>query len=594
MKLESARIEKIRKGLLALIPFAYATALSPSISASLFWADDGVTFTFIRRIPSFWRLFGSDVFQLFRPIKNLIWFGFEKLHPFGLEWCHLIAIVIGAISFFPLLFLFDRIFATRWKALAAAAVWLFAPTLASSAAWLSCVNVRIMVVFAALAITNHDKAFEAGTFRSWRAVLAGLFLFLSLVSYECAVAVVPILFLFDLQLRPGRLQLNTARMAHIGYWAIALLYLILRFLASGKTHAGWWINAERWQLVVSSPYFTVKHFLCWFWPFGKFTVLGSYRWGDAPGWILAVCAVLGIGVLLFALLCWKRLSVLSFCILFAAIGFAPVSNCLGFGNGPYGDYYLALASVGIAAGCVESCCLLLKLPERWCRIPSIAIVVVFILTRVVAGFETVRWAKFWGQGDLAFAESIRNHPEFHSNKYAYIRFLSYENRYEEALELGRQIEASVVGSSFRMGAVNLVRALYAINISHDADEAFRYIDLCEQNLGYDMTTNLCQFYRGCVFEDLLEDTDEAESQYNAALADGIEFELVPCVDRLARLKAIRGERNEAISLWERASELDTGNVTVLWNLSAAYRDAGEMEKSERMWKRVQMLTGGVP
>ena len=594
MNFESPRMEKARKCLLVLIPFAYATVLSPSVSTSGFWADDGSTFQFISRIPSFWRLFGSDAFQFFRPVKNFIWFGFYKLHSFSLAWCHLAAIAIGAISFFPLLFLFNRIFASRWKALAAATIWLFAPTLASSAAWLSCVNVRIMVIFAALAITSHDKAWESGTFHARQTALAGLFLFLSFVSYECAISVVPILFLFDLQLRPGRLRLRSARMAHVGYWTIAILYLVLRFLANGTEHAGRWIDAERWQLIVSSPYFTVRHFSCWFWPFGKFTVLSSYRWGDAPVWILAGCAVLGIGVLLFALLCWKRQPALSFCLLFAAMGFAPVSNCLGFGNGPYGDYYLALASVGIAAGCVEICCLLLKSPGRWGQPAAVTLVSVFVLTRVAAGVETVRWARFWGRGDLAFAESIRNHPEFHSNKYAYIRFLTFESRYEEAMKLGRQIESSVGDNTRQMGTVQLAKALYAINISHDADEAFRCIDLCEKSMDDDISTNLCQFYRGCIFEDLLEDNDEAESMYNAALADGIEFELVPCADRLARLKAMRGERDEAISLWKRASELDTENVTVLWNLSAAYREAGEMEKAEETWKHLQNLTGGDP
>ena len=47
------------------------------------------------------------------------------------------------------------------------------------------------------------------------------------------------------------------------------------------------------------------------------------------------------------------------------------------------------------------------------------------------------------------------------------------------------------------------------------------------------------------------------------------------------LKAIHGERDEAIALWERAAKLDPSNASVLWNLSIAYREAGDITRSER-------------
>ena len=521
-----------------------------------------MSLTFVANSPSPWALFGYDAFLYFRPVKNLLWFGFLKMAPLGFEWCHLVAIVIGALSFFPVLALCRRILGSEWKGLAAASVWLFAPTLVSSAAWLSCVNVRIMVIFAALAITSHDKAWESGTFHLLQTALAGVFLFLSLVSYECAIAVVPILFLFDLLLRPGRLRLRSARMAHVAYWMAAAVYLALRFLAGGRESAGYWIDAERWQLVVSSPWFTEQHFASWFWPFGRFTVLGSYRWGDVSWWVLVACSILGFCIFLSALLCRNRRPILSFCILFALFGFAPASNCLGFGNGPYGDYYLALASIGLAAGCVELAEFLSKISGAWRRL-ALLMVATFAFTRTVAVFEAARWARFWGRGDLAFAESVRNYPKFNSNKLAYLQFLSDEGRYEEAFELGQELESRIDPDSRQMGTICLVRALYAINVSHDADEAFRNIELCEQHRDFSITTNLCHFYRGCVFEDILDEAGEAEREYTLALGKNWDVHLVPCADRLARLKAIRGERNEAIALWEKAEETDPDNVTVL-------------------------------
>ena len=234
--------------------------------------------------------------------------------------------------------------------------------------------------------------------------------------------------------------------------------------------------------------------------------------------------------------------------------------------------------------------MLVRVSGPW-RLPMLLLVAIFSLTREAAAVETIRWARFWGRGELAFEQSIRNHPSFHSNKQAFIQFLSDEGRYAEAFEMARDLESQVDSGSCLMGTVHLVRALYAINVSHDADEAFRRIDLCEKFQDFNITTNLCHFYRGCVFEDLLNNTQEAEQEYTLALGNDWNIHLVPCADRLARIKAIRGERNEAISLWEKAEETNPDNVTVLWNLAVAYREAGEMEKAEEMWHRVQILTG---
>ncbi len=67
--------------------------------------------------------------------------------------------------------------------------------------------------------------------------------------------------------------------------------------------------------------------------------------------------------------------------------------------------------------------------------------------------------------------------------------------------------------------------------------------------------------------------------------------MVPFADRLARLKAIRGERDDAIALWEKASTLAPNNMSVLWNLAVAYHAAGNIEKVEEAKKRMEKLSG---
>lgn len=579
----------LRVCLFLVVPLVYIIALSFSATNLLFWADDARQLSYIRELPSPWHVLGPDSFHLFRPVKNLLWLLFSALEPTGLAFAHAIAIVIGALSFFPVYAAFRRILGSEEKGLAAASVWLLSPTLVSSAAWLSCVNIQVMAAFAAATITLHDSAWDAGSFRPIRIGLASLCFLLALVSYECAVAVLPILFAFDFFLRPGRIRTRSARLAYCAYAAVLALYFLLRTFsgATGKM-SGIWSEATRWHLMVSSPYFTAQHYASWFWPFGRFTVLGGYAWGDVPIWMLVATATLFLSVFVTAIALRRRFPVLSFSAFFALLGFAPVSNCLGFGNGPYGDYYLTLASMGLSVGCVEGVCMLLRVRGTW-RTAALAVAILFLITRIAGVFEAARWARLWSRSELAFEESIRNLPNVVSNKLVFIQFLSDLGRDEEALELGRQIEAAVGSNSPKMETTYLIRALHAINVAKDPTAAFDALERCRSVSIGKVTPEQFHFYRGCAFEDLLDDKTSAESEYKSALASAWDYSLVPCADRLARLYALRGETEEAIKLWERALHIDPQNATVLVNLSIAVRESGDIARANELRERARKV-----
>lgn len=587
----SFQSEKNWKALVLLVPFVYAAVTLQSVTDKLFAADDPgeLDFVRIRTLPQL--LFGYDAFGLFRPVKNAIWLVFSKLEPFGVEWCHVFAICIGILSFFPVLALCRYVSGSRWKALAAASIWFLSPTLISSVAWLSCVNIQVMVSFAALAIVFHDKAWDGEAFRSSRIIFAGFFLFLALVSYECAIAVAPILLAFDWLLRPQRLQNRKDLCSHAFYWAVVLGYLILRHFAGAVGRAGGrWIEAERWQLVISSPWFAMQHVASWFWPFGRFSVGGSYVWGEVSFPVLAGCAMTGGAILVLALGLRKRCPELSFSILFALFALAPVCNCLGFGNGPYGDYYLSLASVGLAMGSIEIAWWLMGAKRLW-RVPACAAVAAFALARATAIPEAARWAHLWTRGDLAYQEAIRNYPGSLQNLCGSIFGLMADERWDEVLAVGRRIEKMVKPDSPKMAGVFYSRFAYALNVMRDRERAVAMLDRFAEVTNPDETENLILFHRGRIFEDLDDDKEAAEIYYEKALDGHWDIGLVACADRLARLKAMRGEIDKAIAIWEKARTTSPNNVSVLWNLSIAYRDSGQSEKSEEMLEQVRALTG---
>ena len=104
-----------------------------------------------------------------------------------------------------------------------------------------------------------------------------------------------------------------------------------------------------------------------------------------------------------------------------------------------------------------------------------------------------------------------------------------------------------------------------------------------------MLATLCHYYRGCVFEDVRFDMETAEQEYKLALEGGWTPEVVPCADRLARIMAIRGERDAAITLWEKAIQVNPENETALWNLSIAYRKEGNLTRSDELRAQVEAL-----
>ena len=250
---------------------------------------------------------------------------------------------------------------------------------------------------------------------------------------------------------------------------------------------------------------------------------------------------------------------------------------------------MTLASVGLAAGCVEIASLLSEIRGK-CRIAAWLVVFLFVLTRIAAAAESARWARLWSDGIAAHEESCRNFPDWVSNKVFVLGTLSNEGRFREALDLCEIIEKELSPESPMMSQVLRIRALHALIVEKNAEKALSLLDRCALLSKTEVESKLVHYYRGCVFEDLTGNEQSAESEYEAALQGRLGVDLVPCADRFARLKAIRGERLEAIALWERAIVLAPDNVMLLWNLSVACAQEGQDRRCAELRAKVRRLT----
>lgn len=577
------------KWLVLAIPLVFIFVMSFSISDELFRIDDQEEFRLVGESTSLLSLFSTDAFVFLRPIKNAIFFIFHLIAPFGIRWCHVLAIIICALSFFPVLSFFRCVLQSERQALAASAVWLFSPTLVSSVAWLSGVNIIVMVAFAASAIKFHDSAWHNDTFATNRIILSSAFVCLSLLSYECGVAIVPLLLLFDFFLRPKRLQTNKGLFVHSTYFTILFLYCILRFLFSAKLSAdGFSDDTTRLQLAFSSPFFFVAHFLLWFWPFGRLCVFGSYHWGMIPVLTLCLCWILLVAAILFCFHRTDKNKTIKFCILFFIVGFAPTSNCLGFGNGPYEDYYLGLCSLGLSAGLVAVITKLSRTTGTW-KWGAYATALLLIGLRILAGAETISWAYSWQSDFQIWKESVRNRPEFFPNKMMLALAFIDVGKFNDALQMSREVECMLNPDSRHMSTVFLIRAICELREGKDATKAFYLLDRSHKANPSNRTEGAWRYYRGRVFEDLLGDLKQAEFEYSqAAFSPKSNY---GALHRLASILAKQGRTDEAIAIWNRILQSIPSDEEALWSLVMLYRRIGNPEEADRIETRLRRLNG---
>ena len=177
-------------------------------------------------------------------------------------------------------------------------------------------------------------------------------------------------------------------------------------------------------------------------------------------------------------------------------------------------------------------------------------------------------------GDLFFRDRLKTIVDLNRGRYDHLL-----SEYE--LEM-KQESAKTKDASFVLSGI-----WRAITVERNADKAFDLLDRVSDIDASPIFSSLLKYYRGCVFEDLCGDAKTAEAEYEKALSGDFTVDLVPCVNRLARLKALRGECDDAIRLWEKA--VCSGGVTrdILWNLALSYRASDAKSKSMTQRKPIE-------
>jgi cytochrome c-type biogenesis protein CcmH/NrfG len=300
---------------------------------------------------------GTDCFGLFRPFKNIVYFGFHRFGtPSPLLWHMLpLGLYLGAVA--AVFALSRRITASSTAGLVTAALWALSATQTTTALWMACFNISLSVILVCIAVILYDRSWESP--RPWAVCLPACLVvsFLALISYETSLCIAPVCVAVDV-LRKRPIFSKPAITRYLALGGVTIGFLVLRFVVGGVTNANYnnfsfAPDMPLWQLSFSAPWLMWRHFSMWFFPFGRLEFASTYVWGKSASMVDLVAAwgffLLLAGVWFYTL---RRLPLLAFGIAWFFLATFPSSNFIPLRSGPIEDYYVVVPGIGLALAVV--------------------------------------------------------------------------------------------------------------------------------------------------------------------------------------------------------------------------------------------------
>ena len=317
--------------------------------------DDELEINLVKGYHSVSETFSVDCFELFRPVKNLIFYAWTNIWPDNIQIWRLSAIV-AFIGLIPFVYRFFGIFFPEnpWIRLICTTIWASAPALTTVVSWISSTNIIIsgygFFAYFLLYEKGHKDLVQGKIYHACTWYFLSIFsLALSCFSYEAAMSA-PLLLLYkDYTNQPERLKQSRARIFFTSSFIIIAVYLLLRkfyggansidFSLSMPTDSTLWVS-------LSSGWFYIVHAVRWIWPFGHQGLSIIFTPESHKTLVLvSVVFVVGLGVTML----WfrKRYSKLIFGLVWYAVALFPMANVVPLKNGPICDYYLFFPSLGL-------------------------------------------------------------------------------------------------------------------------------------------------------------------------------------------------------------------------------------------------------
>ena len=443
--------DAMQRGLIAKIMIGVllgvAVGLAVQARQAPFCLDDELQFSHIQSFRSASDVFGQDAFGFRRPAKNLIFLAVERAGGQAQLVAHLFLTLfflaaIIMLCFWLRLWLGDGL----WTAVGCA-VWALAPTLVSSVVWLSCANIMLGLVcmLGALICWEHLRArAESGNGHLAVPLAGSLVLYgVAFGCYEGAIVLPALAGVQDFIMRRRRLRSAGVR-GYLGLVVAAAGLLVWRGHPMAPSNPAIQGITSPWQLSYYSAWFLLSHLGWWVWPFGRQEVLGTFVYGKSV--MPAVPVLAWVALVSLAVVCigWrKRFPLLVGGIAWTVIVLVPMCNFLPFFVGPYADYYLTSASVGLALALSVVLRYLADAVAAGGKRSARGKVMLLILlavagSRAVAAAAAFKWARVWRDPADLLARSIEVRPHAYTAKAALAHIFLLRGKIDAAEVLARE------------------------------------------------------------------------------------------------------------------------------------------------------------
>lgn len=513
-----------------------------------------------------WRdIFRPDSYQLFRPVKNAIFYALLPWIENDLFKMHLACLLCFLSGVAGVWILVRRVSADPVLALTAAAVWALAPTQVSSAIWLSCANIGVGVFFLCLALWFYDKARtdEGGIRWPWM-IPAAIATLLAQCSYETAVAIAPMALALDWT--RGRLRRETLIRTGMALGVLAVItviYLLIRkssgtIATAAERNLGFAPDAEKWQLALSAPWFLWRHLLMWFSPVGNIEFISTYLWmkSASPG-ELVWGAVVWLTLLAAPFLLRKRHPLAALGVAWFLIAAFPAGNFIPIYSGPIEDYYLTVPSLGLAmavAWWVLSAWRGLRSGEGNSPLLAVLVLLVLGLPRLVlAGFFPM-WADVWSRPAELYARVAASRSHQYQAEGLLAREMLLGGLVKEAEE---RASASLEAAPWYPVSI-MVTGEACLHLEKFEESKRLFMQLAEGKLTPMHIREFSQLRLGMI-HGMNEETRETGMEYHrAVLANPHSMYHATAVYELAKLYQAAGDKERASATIERGRQMHPG------------------------------------
>ncbi len=431
-----------------------AIILSLQTIKAPFFLDDTPELDHVSTFSSIKDIFTPDTFGLKRPVKNLIFLAIYHTGPHAVITAHLLLMALYITIIFTSFFWFSLWTKNKIFAVMATGMWALAPTMLSTATWLSCANIMISIacvltgLIAWEYIQRRQNHYSIKLYLLWSVIITTYIVAFN--AYEAVIVFPCLAFIQDIMIKQRKLT-KKRLISYTILCGIALLLLILRGKPAPLINACITGITHNIQLSFASAFIILTHIKQWLWPFGSQEIVRTFIWNKSPElWQLSTAWIILIFILSAAAAFRRKYPVIVAGILWSIMTLLPMCNLLPVFSGPFADYYLSLSSIGLTLSTIfiikrlfafstkiKNEGAVTNIKNRKANM-ALFIASIIIAIRISCIIATFNWVEAWSDHTILCKRAIKAHPHAYTAQALLAREMLLNNKLDDAKLLAEE------------------------------------------------------------------------------------------------------------------------------------------------------------